>query len=133
MLRPFWHMALLKWEVRERKLLTVMRSDSLIGVAQRGVAQVGRGVALVQHSGLCVDTRVNVSSSRSAHVMWSSVHVLRVAPVCVGVCDVFFTMAHIMMIYMCVSCVPLHVLWCCDVVCSYCLLDVLCFHFVWRL
>ena len=33
--------------------------------------------------------------------------------------------------YMCVSCVPLHVLWCCDVVCGYCLLDVLCFHFVW--
>ena len=53
--------------------------------------------------------------------------------VCLGVCDVYFTMAHIIMICVCVSCVPLHVLWCCDVVCSHRLLDVLCFRFVWRL
>ena len=87
------------------KLLTVMRSDSLIVVAQRGVAEGGGGVALVQRSGLYmyVDTRVNVSSSRSAHVMWSSVHVSRVAPVCVGVCGVYFTMAHVMMIYVCAT------------------------------
>ena len=58
------------WTRWDDELLSLMRLNSLIGeVAQRGVAQVGGGVALVQRSDL---TLVNVSSSPAHKLLKAS-------------------------------------------------------------
>ena len=51
------------------EFLTVMRLGSWLGEWHKGV----EGVALVQHSGLCVDTLVNVSSSPAHKLLYASV------------------------------------------------------------
>ena len=55
-------------KVGETNYWKVMRLDSWMGSGTKGV----EGVALVQHSGLCVDTLVNVSSSPAHKLLKAS-------------------------------------------------------------